>query len=65
MNPDDLLTTSDSVEVIELLHKQAKYLRKNGPPQFAQTASKIELAFSKAIDEILASQNPEHQEVQS
>ncbi len=48
------LSSSDDAQVVEAMMKVARQMRKTQNPQKAITAAKIELMFSKAIDELSA-----------
>jgi len=50
------LDHSDDLSIIQSLQEQARVLRRRGSAKSAHTASKVELMFSKAIEEISASQ---------
>lgn len=47
-----LLDENDDLQVLESIRESARQLRRKKDPAAAITAGKIELAFSKALEEI-------------
>ena len=59
------LTSSDDIGTIESLRIFARQLRRKKDPASAITAGKIELAFSKALEELNAAKGDDLQPAES